>query len=413
MAENSENNSQKGTPGTEKPEKKVRQPKAAAMVPLLSKRSIFLLSIGLIFGVGLGMAYWAFSPSISSALERLTSGQLGATESRAGPHQSIVSIELTNPGSSYTDLRELRYMGEYYSARANTYSFFAFLSEKLESEEPQYSHTPDELEQMTTIRYDYKAESPAIEIAAVGNSDQEALLLARFIPQVFQEYLIEEENKIQQQEYEDTAKDMKTTRIALLEAEKELAKYPYSQSSKIESDADYLALRSKVVALEIELDNWAGRLAVLVALGQGGTDYAIAKESVQRTSTALASAKQELSALEATAAAQFLPQELEHQRAQVNVDILRGRLSELANRLTLTLGEDADEPDIISYFAVGKPSPAVPVEPERIRGRNAAMMGAVFGMGAVWLTMNRRWLAKQMSSSSEAIEEQDKEKADE
>lgn len=393
-------------------EKQVVQKKDKMMVtmtPLLSWRSILALGTGLVVGLGFGVGFWAASPSLNSSLDEMagvvraigTSPAYTASgQPVSGPFESIVQIHVVNPGSSYTTLKALQQRGEYYAAKANTFPFFKFLSEELAKEAPQYSYPPDQLNQMTRIRYDYKAEPlPAMEMKVLGNSDQEASFLAGFIPQVFQKYLVAEETEMRLKEQENALKEMGDVKAALFAAEQELAVLKVKAASdNVTSNPAYLALKAKVSALESQLNAKAIELAVLVAMGSAGQDYQNAVAAVDRTSVALGTAKRELATMEAQVGSDHLSQDVEYQSAETKVKNLEKKLSDLTQTLTASLSPDDDDPS--SYLSVGTPSIPMPVPPDRMRARNAVMMGALLGIAVAWALLNFRWILKVMSSMS-------------
>jgi hypothetical protein len=58
--------------------------------------------------------------------------------------------------------------------------------------------------------------------------------------------------------------------------------------------------------------------------------------------------------------------------------------------------------------------PTIPtfIPPERIRGRNAVMMGSIIGLCGAWVVLNFKWIAKGMPSASKVNKpEEDEEEA--
>ena len=117
----SENNEHEASPGIERKERKP----VARMIPLLSRRSIIVLVVGLVVGTALGIGYWLMSPSLTLPATEEGSGGLAAAmgQQHTGPYECRVNIQVVNPGSSYVSLKDLQRRGEYYAARANSFPF--------------------------------------------------------------------------------------------------------------------------------------------------------------------------------------------------------------------------------------------------------------------------------------------------
>jgi len=382
------------------------------MTPLLSKRSVVVLTIGLIIGIAIGLGYWIISPSFNAADPTVTSSQGSSSPlvwpEFEGPYESTVVIQIVNPGSAYTSLTDLRRTAEYYAAKANTFPFLDFLSQELDVKAPPYMHTPEELDQMLSIRYEQINEVPVIEISAVAPTEEETLYLAAFIPAVFIDFLASEEDKLRLQEYELLVEDIDSIKQTLLVGEQELAGYSLQgASSIIYNDPDYIALTAKVQALGSELNRQAGELAALIALGNESQAYSDAITAVERTSSALAEVRSELSLLEAQHAIDYTEQDLIYQVAQARVDDLRNELANLTARVTTLLAGSANESSTLDYIAVGTPSSPIAWIPDRMRGRDAILLGGIVGICGAWITLNFKWLAKGMPSTNAATVEEE------
>ncbi len=245
----------------------------AGMVPLFSKKSVMRLAIGLIIGAGLGFAYWALSPTISDAMESMTSGTLSDMVSSEGygPYASKVNIQLVNPGSSYLTLKELQQKGEYYAAKANALPFFEFLSQKLAEEEGDHSYTVEELDEMLGIKFAWESIPPSVEVKVTAPTRAETLFLADFAPNVFVDYLIAEERKMHQKEHEQILLQIESAKNALFEAEQELRTLSASLTASNGADNSFLlSIDSEIRALEMELERRSSEMAALIAEGKVG-----------------------------------------------------------------------------------------------------------------------------------------------
>ena len=359
------------------------------MVPILSRRSIIALTIGLLIGVGLGVGYWALSPIISDVTSNVSEIPT-ANISPDSPHECTVYLQVVNPGSSYVAIQDLRRRGEYYAAKASTYPFFEFLSQELSVQAPNYSYTADELNEMILVRYDYDSDLPAVEVIITGNSDEEALYLAGFMPHIFQEYLIEEEIELQEEEQQRVEVQITSTTEALLTADEILYTLELERAtSLLENDPNYIVLNATISALEAELNASATELAVIIAAGDTGENYTIALTTVNKISEALGEERSQLAILEAQVNADSLSVDLEYLTAMTTVNQLNTELTNLNERLASYLSGGAWE-EVTDYLAIGDPSIPSPVLPEGLRGRNAAMIGGVFGLGIAWVTINRK-----------------------
>lgn len=304
------------------------------MVPFFSRRSILVLLLGLILGSLLGLGYWYVSPVKTEVgwppvhLEGLNDSEL---------YQSTVTIELMAPGAGYTSVKGLQRLGEYYATKMATSTFLEFLSEAQPAY--RYPHTPEELAEMMRVRYDWKNEGPAIEIRVTSTDEGEAFYLASIVPEVFQDYLIEQEGDL----YQDTLEKFDSVSAALVEARRELAALTPPQADHVELDLSYVIAEAKVEALERELGSLAKELA---SLSNGGSM----------------------------------------------------------------------EPEELSYLIIGDPSTPEVVPPDKIRGRNALMMGAVFGVAFAWAGLNFKGLVRRLRPSpytASRLEEEDEEEIEE
>lgn len=375
------------------------------MAPFLSKRSVVVLTVGLVIGIAIGLGYWIISPSFNSADPTVASSQGSSSPlvwpEFTGPYESTVVIQIVNPGSAYTSLTDLRRTAEYYAAKANTFPFLDFLSQELDDKAPLYVHTPEELDQMILVTYNQISDVPVIEITAVATTEEETLYLAAFVPAVFLDFLASEEDKLRLQEYELLMEDIDGIKQTLLVSEQELADYSLQgASSIIYNDSNYIALTAKVQALGSELNRQAGELAALIALGDQSQAYSDAVTAVERTSSALAEARSELSVLEAQHAIEYTEQDLVYQVAQARVDDLRNELATLTAEVTTLLTASTEESSTLDYIAVGTPSSPNAWLPDRMRGRDAILLGGIVGICGAWVTLNFKWLAKGMPSTT-------------
>lgn len=385
-------------------------------VPLLSRRSIVFLLTGLIVGSILGLLYWAISPSLAEM--EIEPAQ--SLQSHTGPYEATVSIQVVNPGPSYTSLGDLRRRAEYYAAKMNSLPFLEFLGQELAELGPQYSYTTQDLDQIIDVNYEISSEPPTIMLRLIGSNVQETLHFATLIPETFQNYLIAEETGINQQEYQNTLEKIENVKNVLLAAEKELTSLRLQASAgELENDATYLELNARVEALQLQLNSQARNLSILIAEGKSRLiiddettlNYIDVLKSFQRTSAALSEAKSELSVLKARAGIDSVVEDLEYQATKTKVDNLNRELVNLTERLSSSLGGNTQALEVIDTLAIGSASVPIPVIPDRIRLRNALSMGGVLGMGGAWVVLNRRWFTKGTESAGDSEPEEDEERA--
>ena len=156
-------------------------------------------------------------------------------------------------------------------------------------------------------------------------------------------------------------------------------------------------MEAKVRALEDQLEARAGELAVLISQGDtDSADYFSILREIDRLSRALSEARKEQSKLETMGVIENFNQRLAYLEANAQVEQLRNRLDRLTQSLAL---EEIGEVDTsIEFLNMTEPTIPVEVPPERVRGRNAVMMGGIFGIGLAWVVLNRRWIAQSMRS---------------
>ena len=237
------------------------------MIPILSRRSIVLLVLGLVVGVLIAFGYWIISPAfivsedetgtITDPVDIGILGLLGIDP--GGPYYSKVSIQLVNPGSEYQPLYEMQESAEYFSVKYGSLPFFEFLSDELDKQPIEYSYTVDELDAIITTSYDFNAEIPAVRLTVTTSTEEEAAYLIIMVPQLFVKYLEEEEKDRREQLYVDTLEEIEAVKDAYYEAQIEL---DVIMSEEIFNTPTYIALSARVDAMQKELDSQISELAV-------------------------------------------------------------------------------------------------------------------------------------------------------
>ncbi len=262
------------------------------MVPLFSWRSIIILTIGLIVGVGLGIVYFMVSLSLSS--------------SGSGTWRNDVKIQVVNPSSSYLSLLNLQTRTIGYVAKARSLDFLEFLSQELADQAPEYHHTIDELVRMISIENDKTGDTPALRVVVTASTFEEAAFLTTKVPEYFKNYSIAEETTRQKQEQENILKTIGTVKKELLESKQQLSALAQQvAASDIQNNLEYIALKAKIAALDAEVAFQASELCNLIAAGNVGKyansqqqEYEVTLQQISNVSVALSEAEKELQALE-------------------------------------------------------------------------------------------------------------------
>ena len=242
------------------------------MVPILSRRSIVILGIGLLVGILFAFGYWIISPAFTSTdtetgMDSTDTGLLGMLGIEPeGPYWSRVSIQIVNPGSEYRSLGALQQIGEYYAAKQGSLPFYQFIVQELDKQPIDFSYTVDELDQIISAEYDYSRELPSMRITVTTPTEEEAAYLAELLPQMFIDFLIEEEREQREQLYNSTLEEIDAIKSALYEAQQEVDSLT---SEEIFNNPSYIALSARVAAIQRELD---AQISVMSLQYLEGTD---------------------------------------------------------------------------------------------------------------------------------------------
>jgi len=208
--------------------------------------------------------------------------------------------------------------------------------------------------------------------------------------------------------YSSTLRKVKAASEALSEARRELSLLEsQSGSENFADDLDYQVTRAKVDNLDIQLSALKERLTVLALEGIDKENWDESQASFERISQALSDARKELAMLESLENRDSFGTDLEYQVAQTKLHHLNNELERLGMVLSSSFGGTTDALKAVDFLAVKNPSQPLPILPDRMRLRDALMMGAVVGIGGAWVILNFRWLVKGASSSFDEEEEED------
>ncbi len=324
------------------------------MVPILSRRSIVILVVGLVVGLLIAFGYWLVSPAFISTDDETGVGGADSTGTgtgllgflgieTGGPYRSTVSIQIVNPGSTYLSLSFLQQLGEYYAAKENTLPFYEFLSQELEKYPLETAYTIDELRTIIKTEYDLTSELPSIKVSATADTEEEAAFFAELAPQAFLDYLIAEEKEKRDKEYNNTLEELETVKEALYEAQQELNTL---KSPDILDNPSYISLSAKVNALQQEFDS---QLSLLTLEYYGDTDikdeYENTLQEIDNIVAELIKAEQDLRAASG--------QDSSNLSDNANILLLESKIRGLKSQLDLLISGDGETIGLSQYISNG------------------------------------------------------------
>ena len=213
-------------------------------------------------------------------------------------------------------------------------------------------------------------------------------------------------------DYQNTMAQVNRITTALAEAGKQLSDLQNqaeanTSNSSLAGEVDTLRAQTDVDYLNAKLTALRNKMTLIAQQSVDGMNQPDPVADFEKTSVALAEAKQELAAMVSQASHDTMDRDLDHQLVQAQIDNLNSQLSDLTAKATSLLkNENTAIPD---YLVAGSPSIPLPVLPERTRARNALMMGALVGIAGAWVLLNRRWIAKGMPSSKTSTPEKHEE----
>jgi exonuclease VII small subunit len=266
---------------------------------------------------------------------------------------------------------------------------------------------------MITPRIRYTETVTRVEIRVLGQTEEEAIWLAGVMPGLFQNFLIEEELALRLGEYETDLTNSKVVENDLVDARRHLALLPYGGNSTYgDLQASRFEIEAIITALEEQAAIVAGELASITAEGLTGTyEYERTLSQLRRLTQKLAEARIELDRVNAEL--QGGNANAEHAVAYARVRMLSEQLDAISERLASPPTVEGVEAHLQDLFLAYDPSLPIMVT-EKMRGRNALMIGAVLGVGVAWLGLNRKGLLErlrpsQATASFELPEEEERE----
>ena len=388
------------------------------MVPLFSRRSIVVLSIGLIVGILGGLGFWYISPLHFKA-------EWPPVSVRAAPtlYASTVIIEPVAKGADYTSTKTYQREAEYWAYKLASSPFFIFLSGQLAKDSPTYAHTPDELAQMVNVKVKYGDVMTVVQIKVSSESKDEASYLAGGMPNYLRAQLISEEMDQASTEYQNTLLSIqdKQAELAKVNAELDILSIHTTApptdgvaatdgiADDQSGEADLAVAKATVQALNSQLGTLTAQLASLIAGNSTGEEYQATKTQIEMVSIALTEARANQAAIEAQSQSSSVSTAYTIASAKASglskeIDALARSLSSLPTQVTV-------QNEVQGLFYAQSASDATTVPTDKIRGRNAILMGAVVGLCVAWLGLNFRGLVRQVGSSGRKEDSDEGDKA--
>ena len=146
----------------------------------------------------------------------------------------------------------------------------------------------------------------------------------------------------QQQEYQEILQKGMEKSIARSKARQELRdiESQWSMKHNIRNTQSYVEINAKITALEFQLGLKMTEMAVQIAVGKSGKSVG---EDINRISSALVEARNELDFLESQSGDGGVAENLDHQLAQATVDNLNMEIYALRERLVSLVNESAPQ----------------------------------------------------------------------
>lgn len=375
------------------------------MIPLLRRRSILILIIGLIIGIAVGIGYWLASP-----INVRPNMGWPPIVSKPVLHETVTTLGVLTSNDASISAERLKTEVDQCMAILNSFPFLDSLSKQLEEQAPQYAETTEELDKMVTTAYLTQGQGrPKIQLKVTSKDAQETLYIANFVPQAFQRYLY--------QQYSRLVQEMTTLKEKILQDRRELGNITRQITDKdVNNNPAYITAKAQSDALEVELENATGTLALLTGAGNSTVTYTQTLQKINNLSIALAETRYQVAVLQSQSDTEQLDLKLRYDVTSNEVDSLEKQLFVLTSTLGTSpvIGEDGKVS--LSLLVLGKPSAplAVPSAVEsdpsnKVSARLSLAVGALLGLGVAWVWLNRKWVTKQLGSSgtSEDYEDSD------
>ncbi len=375
-----------------------RHKPTATIVPLLSRRSIVFLSIGLVLGICLGLGYWAISPvQVGFSGEWPLIKVAGLTAPRPTVYESRVLVNIVGWWTRGAERERLETFGEYSEATLNTSLFMTYLSEELAKANVKYQRSPEELDEMVTASYRYAEHY--VRVLVTSYDPEESNAVADLIARIFPSYLDEQAGVARSEQYQRLLQKLDKNSVDLVEVDTELAVFTAGQDTDAGDptlNPDYIVLQTKATAL-------SGRLSELslaqMALDLDSDEYLYITREMADISLEYVLIRKDIDALNSGSNAEEFKTTPAYITLTAKQSALEYERSNLIRSLTSLNSEYLEQLDLIATLALDSPSAPVPLAPDRIKGRYALIMGTLLGLFGAWLVLNFRALVQQVRSS--------------
>ena len=301
--------------------------------------------LGLVIGVALALAYRAASPiNYKPRLGWPPIAEVAEPKPTSELYQSVVNIQMIAKASipSNLVLKTLQRQGEYYTAKILSVPFLEWLNVRIQDEAPRYSHTAKEMAQMLEIKYDYKSQTPSVQLKVNSTDQEEAAFLADFIPHAFRSYILAENIEIDMAEYQLNLKELGKIRTSMAKAKKEstdLRLKLYTSNPTLSSS--YVATEAKAIALQSKVNELAAKLAALFVQESEAEQYNDTVARMGKATETLVKSRKELAAMKAQTNAKVADLNILNSEAKVNS--LNLKVNELLTKLTALTIEPSEK----------------------------------------------------------------------
>ena len=368
------------------------------MPPLLRRRSILILAIGLILGIAVGIGYWQASP----INVKLNMGWPPIV-SKTVFHQTVTTLGLVTSTGASLSSDTLKTEVDQCMTILNSFPFLNSLSEQLGEQAPQYAEKTKDLDKMVTATYLTQGQGiPKIQLKVTSKDAEEAVYIADFMPQAFQQYLY--------QQYNIVAQEMTTLEDKIVQDRLELGNITQQLADEdVNNNPAYVTAKAEADALEVELGNATLSWASLIGGSSGTVTANTTLQIIDNLSKALAAARYQVAVLQSQSDTEQLDLKQRYEVTSNEVDSLEKQLSALSSTLGTLPATSVDGQASLSLVSLGKPSTPLDVPsavqsntPNKVSAKLSLGLGAVLGLGVAWVWLNRKWVAKSLGSSGES-----------
>jgi hypothetical protein len=292
-------------------------------------------------------------PGYSANVDKL--GKVISSSYNSRSELPVIKISVTAPTES-----EAAALAELVPKDFNAY----LISEEKDKQHKNYVATLSAIDTVKTALYQAQQELNTLKQNNLADTNPDIIILKAKVD-ALQQALNTQISQISikniadiQADYNNTQEQMTLVIAKIEDAKHQLTTFQTSNStSNVTDDAPRIFLDSKVRALQAELDR---AMATMVANSNNSTaDYAISLQTVQTTSQSLASAKKELSAIQAQSVQiNSVTTSPEYQILQIKIDTLNTQQTTLSKKLSqlyqqiIAAESNNSQSDIQSQFGI-------------------------------------------------------------